>query len=208
MCHLKCKVQARRCCEGACVIIRLCVCVCMHKRMTDWASTWEMEWDAKYELQRWLSSWTHKHEHETQAPLFLFWLFSCRKCSPRLTKTNKYFIQCIMCAVWSTGERERGRPHEGICFEFLMTLLLTLLALSHREETHRDATPRSQTSTLILLFFPQPLLLSLPISLYPIDTRIEHAPPHKHIHTGKTQAQFWELTLAWGLFSVAALCQK
>lgn len=86
------------------------------------------------------------------------------------------------------GRKKRGRPLEGICFEFLMTLLLTLLALLHREETHWDATPWSQTSTLILPFSPSPPFLFsaslfLPIPLCPVDTRIEYRPPtHAHRH--------------------------
>lgn len=147
---------------------------------------------------------------ETHDALFLFWLFSCRKWSRSLTKTNKYFIQCIMCAVWSTREKEKkGRPQECIRFEFLMTLLLTLLALLHREEMHRDATPWNQASTLILPFpFLSPPHSPYLQNLFLFHTRIEWCPPLTHTDAGKTQAQFWELALAWGLFSVAALCQK
>lgn len=67
----------------------------------------------------------------------------------------------MLCEAQERKEK-RGRPQECICFEFLMTLLLTLLALLHREEMHRDATPWSQASTLILPF----PFLSLPHSPY------------------------------------------
>lgn len=148
---------------------------------------------------------------ELQAILFLFWLFLCRKCSPSLTKTNKYFIQCIMCAVWCTREKERGRPQESICFEFLMTLLLTLLALLHRGNAQGCYAMESNISfntAFSFLFFSA----SLSIFRVPISLSYSHKilpPTHSQTQdTGKTEAQFWELTLAWGLFSVAVLCQK
>lgn len=161
MCRLKCKVQARRCWEGACMLVLVNKCLCVHGWLIEQAKTWETQsvrWMGDADTRKAKScSASHcclclkptnpskkTHTKTLQVPLFLFWWFFCRKRSPRLTKTNKYFIQCIICAVWSTGERERGRPHEGICFEFLMTFLLTLLALLHKEEVHGDSIPRSQ----------------------------------------------------------------
>lgn len=87
-----------------------------------------------------------------------------------------------MCAVWSTGEKERGRPQEGICFEFLMTLLLTLLVLLQREETHRDATPWRQTSTFKLPFSP----IVFPSSLFLFTY---FSPRHSHRLLAPTCAQ-------------------
>lgn len=124
-----------------------------------------------------------KKKKNTGSSIPVLIVFSCRKCRPSLTKTNKYFIQCIMCAVWSTREREGGRPHEGICFEFLMTLLLTLLALSHREENAQGCYATESNiyfNTPFLPLFPSlPFCLSPPI--FSLSHRhIEHCPPHKH----------------------------
>lgn len=81
-----------------------------------------------------------------------------------------------MCCVKHKGERKkkRGRPQECICFEFLMTLLLTLLALLHREETAQGCYTM-ESRIYFNTPFPSLFLVSAPLSLFTVPIPLSHS---------------------------------
>lgn len=123
------------------------------------------------------------HKKTLQVPLFLFWWFFCRKCSPRLTKTNKYFIQCIMCRVEHRGKRKRASSR-GHMLWIPNDIPVNVAGTVAQRGNARGLYTTESTSTLISF---------LPLSLHTYfsflsDAHVEHA-PHTNTYTGKTQAQ-------------------
>lgn len=119
---------------------------------------------------------------ETHAALFLFWLFSCRKWSRSLTKTNKYFIQCIMCAVWSTREKEKKRASSGVHMLWIPndTPVNVTGTVAQRGNAQGCYTMESS----IYFNTPFPFLVSAPLSLFTVPSSLSYSQNNAlHSHT-------------------------
>lgn len=120
---------------------------------------------------------------KTHAAPFLFWLFSCRKWSRSLTKTNKYFIQCIMCAVWSTREKEKKRASSGVHMLWIPNDTSVNVTGTVAQRGNAQGCYTMESSIYFNTAFP--FLVSAPLSLFtvPISLSYSHRimpPTHTH----------------------------